>query len=66
MTDREKTELELALRWFKNNDIPAFEDGGSIYLPINNETDIQISTAEIAYRAELQKEDEATTTNLNQ
>ena len=66
MTDREKTELELALRWFKNSDILAYEDDGSIYLPLNNDTDIQISTAEIAYRADLQKEDEATTTNLNQ
>ena len=47
-------EIELALEFFDDNDIPAYCDDGIVYVQLA-ETDIQISTAEVLYRAELQK-----------
>ena len=52
--------ISLALKWFKDNDIQAHEDDGCIYLSVNGgfqnleKFEIQISTAEINYRADLQ------------
>ena len=44
----------MALKWFKDNDVSAYEDDGSIYVSTGRDADVQISTAEIDYRAELQ------------
>ena len=49
-----KEEIELALKWFEENDVTAYEDGGSVYVVAGRDADVQISTAEISYRAELQ------------
>ena len=52
--------VSLALKWFKDNDIEAHEDDGSIYISVGGgfqnleKFDIQISTAEVNYRADLQ------------
>ena len=52
--------ISLALKWFKDNDIQAHEDDDCIYLSVNGgfqnleKFEIQISTAEINYRADLQ------------
>tara|TARA_A100000171_G_scaffold49189_1_gene57780 strand:- start:705 stop:920 length:216 start_codon:yes stop_codon:yes gene_type:complete len=46
--------IKLALQWLKENDVPAYEDDGSIYVSAGRDADVQISTAEIDYRAELQ------------
>tara|TARA_R100001480_G_C4621350_1_gene166443 strand:+ start:243 stop:470 length:228 start_codon:yes stop_codon:yes gene_type:complete len=42
------------LRWFKLHDINAFECNESVYIEAYN-FDLQISTAEVFYRAELYK-----------
>lgn len=49
-------EITLALKWFEDNDIPAYEDERSIYVQAGRDADLQITTEEISYRAELQKE----------
>jgi len=51
-----KQEIELALKWFEENDVSAYEDGGSVYVVAGRDADVQISTAEVRYRAELQRE----------
>jgi hypothetical protein len=55
----EKEEVSLALQWFADNDISAYCDErpsqGSIYVQVGD-CDLQISSVEISYRAELQKE----------
>ena len=48
--------LKLALQWFKDNDVPAYEDDGSIYVQAGRDADVQISETEISYRADLQQE----------
>jgi len=48
-------EIELALRWFKANRIPAhYDDWQSILIKVNG-IEIQIHACEISYRADLQK-----------
>jgi len=51
-----KKEVKLALKWFEENDVFAYEDDGSIYVIAGRDAHVQISTSEVAYRAELQKE----------
>ena len=46
--------IEKALKWFRENDVPAYEDDESIYVQAVSGVDVQISTAEIQYRASLQ------------
>lgn len=53
-------EIELAIRWFKANGIPAHEDDGSVFIQVNSIdlkvfTDVQIHASEISHRADLQK-----------
>tara|TARA_R100000426_G_scaffold85131_1_gene64820 strand:+ start:457 stop:624 length:168 start_codon:yes stop_codon:yes gene_type:complete len=48
--------LKLALQWFKDNDVPAYEDDGSIYVQAGRDADVEISNTEIFYRADLQQE----------
>ena len=43
----------LALKWFKENDVIAYEMDGNIYVS-TGEYDVQISNADIKLRAELQ------------
>ena len=47
--------IKLAIKWFQDNDVPAYEDDGSIYVQAGRGADVQISTAEVNYRAELQE-----------
>ncbi len=51
-----KDKIKLALKWFKENDVSAYEDDGSIYVVAGRDADVQISVTEIDYRAELQSE----------
>ena len=46
--------IQKALKWFEENDVPAYEDDESIYVQAGRDADVQISTAEIEYRASLQ------------
>jgi hypothetical protein len=48
-------EIKSALQWFKDNDVPAYKVDDNIYVQAFD-ADIQISTSEILYRAELQDE----------
>jgi len=45
--------LEQAEEWFKLHDIPTIVDDGSIYVQTQDGFELQLSTAEIEYRAEL-------------
>ena len=65
MSEEEKESLELALRWFKENDVPAYHDDGSIFVQAGRDADVQISTAEINYRADLQTDYEREKQSLN-
>jgi hypothetical protein len=49
-----KQTLKLALQWFKDNDIVAYEIDGSIYVS-TGEYDVQISDTDIELRASLKK-----------
>tara|TARA_B100001093_G_scaffold146019_2_gene138731 strand:- start:12941 stop:13144 length:204 start_codon:yes stop_codon:yes gene_type:complete len=60
-----KESLDLALRWFQDNDVPAYEDDGSIYVQAGRDADVQISTSEIDYRADLQTDYEREKQSLN-
>jgi hypothetical protein len=46
--------IKLALQWFEDNDVSAYEDDGSIYVIAGRDADVQITSSEINYRAELQ------------
>jgi hypothetical protein len=48
-------ELDLALAWFAEEDISAYQDNGKIYITVG-EYDYEISSDEINYRAELVEE----------
>ena len=65
MREEEKESLELALRWFKENDVPAYYDDGSIFVQAGRDADVQISTAEINYRPDLQTDYEREKQSLN-
>jgi len=47
--------ITLALQWFQENDIQAYQDDGSIYVSAGRDADVPISTSEVDYRAELQQ-----------
>jgi len=49
-----ESKITLALQWFKENDIQAYQDDGSIYVSAGMDADVQLSTSEVDYRAELQ------------
>jgi hypothetical protein len=51
-----ENKIELALKWFEDNDVSAYLDDGSIYVIAGRDADVQISTTEVDYRAELQKQ----------
>ena len=48
-------ELKLALKWFKENDVYAYEDDGRIYVQAGRDADVEITSRDVSYRAELQK-----------
>ncbi len=55
-------ETQQAIRWFKENCCHAYEDDDSVFIEVNNEDysyEIQISSSEVSYRAELYKEEKA-------
>jgi hypothetical protein len=48
--------VDKAIKYFSNNDMEAYVDDGSVYIRVYGGSDwieVQISTAEIDYRAEL-------------
>ena len=47
------TKLEQAEKWFKLHDIECFIDDTSVYVDAGFDVCVQISTAEMEYRAEL-------------
>jgi len=47
------TTIEYAEKWFQLHDIPTTIDDGSIYVMADGHFELQLSTAEIEYRAEL-------------
>ena len=51
------TTIQYAEEWFKLHDIPTTIDDGSIYVKvgIGGDYEVQLSTAEVEYRAELYK-----------
>ena len=55
------SEIEQAIQWFKNNCCNAYQDDGSVYIEVEYKNDtyfaIQVSSAEVSYRAELYKEE---------
>jgi len=53
------TNIEKAIKWFKIRGISAYEDDGSVYVQVNgydDTEDVQVTTAEVDYRAELYDE----------
>ena len=53
----DKKTIKLALDYFAENDTIAYEDDGNIFVSrLNIDTHVQVSNAEIHYRAELQGE----------
>jgi hypothetical protein len=54
----EKEILEYANQWFKLHGIPTFIDDGSMYVQVSDGFELQLSTSEISYRAQLFLESE--------
>jgi hypothetical protein len=54
----EKVILEYANKWFKLHGIPTFIDDGSMYVQVSDGFELQLSTSEVSYRAELFLESE--------
>ena len=50
-------ELNQAIRWFKTNGVHAYEEDGTVYIEVAGEYEIQISSSEVSYRAELYREE---------
>lgn len=51
--ETELSELQKALLWFEHNGFECYtDDNSSIYLVVND-FDVQVSTSEVIYRAEL-------------
>lgn len=50
------TTIQYAEEWFKLHDIPTIIDDGSICVQVQDGFELQLSTAEVEYRAELYKE----------
>jgi hypothetical protein len=50
--------LEYANQWYILNGIPTLIDNGSIYLQVSDGFELQLSTSEVSYRAELFLESE--------
>ncbi len=52
------TTIQYAEEWFKLHDIPTiiYSDDGGIYVQVQDGFELQLSTAEVEYRAELYKE----------
>lgn len=44
-----------AIAWFRDNDIPASIDDGSLFIEVNS-YEIMVDSSEVSYRAELWKE----------
>ncbi len=50
------TTIQYAEEWFKLHDIPTTIDDGSMYVQVQDGFELQLSTAEVEYRADLYKE----------
>ena len=50
------TTIQYAEKWFQLHDIPTIVDDGSIYVQVQDGFELQLSTAEVEYRAELYKQ----------
>jgi len=56
MEDEPMNELDCCLNWLKLQSIMARESEGSIYIIANPHYELQLSSEEVSYRAELYKE----------
>ena len=50
------SELELAQKWFSGEGVKTHLDDGSLYVYFDG-LEVQVSSAEVAYRADLYKEE---------
>ncbi len=57
------TTIQYAEKWFKLHDIPTIIDDGSIYVQTQDGFELQLSTAEVEYRAELYLQSEISKIN---
>ena len=57
------TTIQYAEEWFKLHDIPTIIDDGSIYVQTQDGFELQLSTAEVEYRAELYLQSEISKIN---
>ena len=64
MKTKQMTTIQYAEKWFQLHDIPTTVDDGSIYVKLDNDfIELQISTAEVEYRAELYLQSEISKIN---
>jgi hypothetical protein len=57
------TTIQYAEKWFQLHDIPTIVDDGSIYVQVQDGFELQLSTAEVEYRAELYLQSEISKIN---
>ena len=57
------TTIQYAEEWFKLHDIPTIIYDGSIYVQTQDGFELQLSTAEVEYRAELYLQSEISKIN---
>lgn len=59
LKDNNMTTIEYAEKWFRLHDIPTVVDDGSIYVQVDCGFELQLSKAEVTYRADLYLESES-------
>jgi len=47
-----KSTIQDCIQYFNNRDMIAYEDDGSVYLRVNDDIEVQLSTAEVIFRAD--------------
>ena len=47
-----KSIIEDCIQYFNNRDMIAHEDNGSVYLSVGYDIEVQLSTAEVMFRAD--------------
>ena len=47
-----KITIEDCIKYFNNRGLTAYEDNGSVYLNVNDDIEVQLSTAECEWRAD--------------
>jgi hypothetical protein len=44
--------IQDCIQYFNDRDMTAYEDDGSVYLRVGNDIEVQLSTAEVIFRAD--------------